>query len=241
MDVKKIKKISIENKIPILRDKSTDFIAKILIEKNIVSILEIGSGMGYSSVFFLSRKPDLKIVSIEKDKDRWNFCSENIKNKNITFINECAFSFLTNQKYDCIFLDGPKSKQKELFEKYSEFLNEDGYIIIDNIFLKFIKQTRNSKLLLKKSEDFKLYLNELTQWEVSIIDIEDSTFKHSLAQGFNQVHIPSIQLGSNNILQERLLITPPCQILYHRFQFNSQKQSNYHGIHIILLIGRIHL
>ena len=33
MDVKKIKKISIENKIPILRDKSTDFIAKILIEK----------------------------------------------------------------------------------------------------------------------------------------------------------------------------------------------------------------
>ena len=70
-------------------------------------------------------------------------------------------------------MDGPKSKQKELFEKYSEFLNEDGYIIIDNIFLKFIKQTKNSKLLLKKSEDFKLYLNELTQWEVSIIDIED--------------------------------------------------------------------
>ena len=54
MDVKKIKKISIENKIPILRDKSTDFIAKILIEKNIVSILEIGSGMGYRSVFFKS-------------------------------------------------------------------------------------------------------------------------------------------------------------------------------------------
>ena len=70
MDVKKIKKISIENKIPILRDKSADFIAKILIEKNIDSILEIGSGMGYSSAFFLSRKPDLKIVSIEKDKDR---------------------------------------------------------------------------------------------------------------------------------------------------------------------------
>ena len=173
MDVKKIKKISIENKIPILRDKSTDFIAKILIEKNIVSILEIGSGMGYSSVFFLSRKPDLKIVSIEKDKDGRNSSSDNGKNKNITFINECAFSFSTNQKYDCIFLDGPKSKQKELFEKYSEFLNEDGYIIIDNIFLKFIKQTKNSKLLLKKSEDFKLYLNELTQWEVSIIDIED--------------------------------------------------------------------
>ena len=100
--------------------------------------------MVYSTVFFLSRKSDLKIGSIEKDKDGWNFCSENIKNKNITFIKECAISCLTNQRYDCIFVDGPKSKQKELFEKYSGFLNEDASIIIDNIFLKFINQTTNS-------------------------------------------------------------------------------------------------
>ncbi|MGL5640038.1 MAG: O-methyltransferase [Mycoplasmoidaceae bacterium] len=173
MDLKKIKEISIKNNIPILRDGAAEYIAKILIDKKIKSILEIGSGMGYSSMFFLDKKPDMKIVSIEKDIDRYNFCLKNIKNKNLIFINECAFLYSPNKKYDCIFLDGPKSKQKDLFEKYSKFLNEDGYIIIDNIFLKFINKTRNSESLLKKAEDFKLYLNQLNDWEIYIIDIDD--------------------------------------------------------------------
>ncbi|MGL4617409.1 MAG: O-methyltransferase [Mycoplasmoidaceae bacterium] len=170
MDLKKIKKISIENKIPILRDKTAEYIAKILIEEKINSILEIGSGMGYSSIYFLNKKPDIKIVSIEKNIDRYNFCFKNIKNKNLIFINECAFSYLPDRKYDCIFLDGPKSKQKNLFEKYSKFLNENGCIIIDNIFLKYIN---NNNSLIKKAKEFNLYLNELNDWEVSIIDIDD--------------------------------------------------------------------
>ncbi|MGL5591195.1 MAG: O-methyltransferase [Mycoplasmoidaceae bacterium] len=173
MDLKKIKSISIENNIPILRDESAEYISKILIDKKVKLILEIGSGMGYSSMFFLSKKPDIKIVSIEKNIDRYNFCLNNIKNENLVFLNECAFSYSPNKKYDCIFLDGPKSKQKDLFEKYLKFLNEDGIIIIDNIFLKFINKTKNNDSLLKKAENFRLYLNGLNDWEISIIDIDD--------------------------------------------------------------------
>lgn len=173
MDLKKVKEISIENKIPILRDNSAEYIANFLIEKKIKSILEIGSGMGYSSMFFLNKKPDIKILSIEKDIERYNFCFKNIKKENLIFINECAFLYSTNEKYDCIFLDGPKSKQKELFEKYSYFLKKDGYIIIDNIFLRFINQSKNGKSLLNKAKNFVLYLNSLDGWEVSIIDIDD--------------------------------------------------------------------
>ncbi|MGL5246450.1 MAG: O-methyltransferase [Mycoplasmoidaceae bacterium] len=173
MDLKKIREISIENNIPILRNESAEYIAKILIENKINSILEIGSGMGYSSMFFLDKKPNIEITSIEKNIDRYIFCFNSIKKENIIFLNECAFSYLPNKKYDCIFLDGPKSKQKDLFEKYSKFLNKDGFIIIDNIFLKFINKTKKNKSLIKKAEAFKLYLNELNGWEISIIDIDD--------------------------------------------------------------------
>ncbi len=174
MNLDKIKKYSLEKKVPILREKSAEYISNFFIENNICTLLEIGSGLGYSSSFFSHKKKDLKIDSLEKNIEKYNICFNEIKNPNINFLNICAYDFETTNKYDCIFIDGPKSKQIDLFEKYSKYIVYNGYIIIDNIFLKDLNlKNKNSKKLFEKNIIFQDYLKSLKKWKIKIIDIDD--------------------------------------------------------------------
>ena len=98
--------------------------------------------------------PHLQIYNYLKAK---NFLAGN---KKINLVNDDCFDFVPNKKYDLIFIDGPKSHQDQLFLKYSSYLEDNGFIIIDNIFLKkyssidFNSLTKNQQHLVKKVKEF---------------------------------------------------------------------------------------
>ncbi|MGL4647547.1 MAG: O-methyltransferase [Mycoplasmoidaceae bacterium] len=174
MKLDQVKKKSLEKNIPILRDHSAKFIRDFLISNKIDLLLEIGSGFGYSSLYFIDTIKNLQIDSIEKDLERYNFCINNIRNHQINFINICAYDFIPTKKYQCIFIDGPKSKQIVLFEKYQQYLMKNGYIIIDNIYLKALNQTKKaSQKIIAKNLLFQDYLKNLSGWEINIIELDD--------------------------------------------------------------------
>lgn len=129
-----------ESWIPIILDDSLAYIEKVLSDKNIGNILEIGTAIGYSSICFskfLNKKG--KIDTIEIDKQRIMLAKANIDmyklNDKINIIEGDAIKVLPklNEKYDFIFIDGPKSHYIEYLPICLELLSEDGIIIADNV------------------------------------------------------------------------------------------------------------
>ena len=180
MTINELKAICINDSIPILRDKTLEYIINIIKENKIKSILEIGTAYGYSSFAFNQIDCVNEILSIEKNKDNYlkakNFLAGN---KKINLVNDDCFNFVPNKKYDLIFIDGPKSHQDQLFLKYSNYLEDNGFIIIDNIFLKkyssidFNSLTKNQQHLVKKVKEFQKWLENNNEWNINILDIDD--------------------------------------------------------------------
>ncbi len=171
-----LKDLCIRDNIPIVRDNTLKLIKEIIIKNNYSSILEIGSAYGYSAVCFSEIDCVNKIVSIEKNIENFKIAKQ-YENKKINFINGDAFEVFLNEKFDFIFIDGPKSHQGTLFDKYRNLLNDGGTIFIDNIYLKKFDSrkhlTKNQKNLLTKVTNFRNWLSELKDFNVDIKDIDD--------------------------------------------------------------------
>ncbi|WP_245576710.1 O-methyltransferase [[Mycoplasma] imitans] len=147
----KFKQLNLELKIPIIRDDNLINLVNKLSNLKITSLLEIGTGIGYSSMYLSAHLPDLKIDTLEKDTQRYQLAQKWLaKFSKINPINGDCYEFIPSDKYQAIILDGPKSKQIELFNKYLNYLQPGGVMIIDNFFLKNIKP--NNKLYNKNQE-----------------------------------------------------------------------------------------
>lgn len=176
MELLELKKLCISNNIPIIRDNTLELIKQIIIKNNYHSILEIGSAYGYSALAFSNIPNITKVVSIEKLTSNYEIAQQSANDK-IEFINADAFEYIPNQKFDLIFIDGPKSHQEVLFTKYKDYLNSDGTIVIDNMYLrKFSNRTnltKNQKNLVDKVNKFRQWLVNLKDVSVEIKDLDD--------------------------------------------------------------------
>lgn len=173
-NLNKIHRISLDNNIPILDKNTAFFICDLINKRNVKTILEIGSGVGYSSSFFIYKCPDLELIdSVEKSLERFNIAIENRISNKISFINSSFPVFQPIRKYDLIFLDGPKSSIYEQVQFFKKYINKNGIIIIDNINLKRLNlEKRNSLKLFRKMElNKKTILKEFPNAE--FINIED--------------------------------------------------------------------
>ncbi len=136
--IETIKQKALIDKVPIMEDESLEYVINFLKENNITSLLEVGTAVGYSSICFAGAKEDLRIVTLEIDETRYNVAKENIKladlEDRITVVLTDAREYDLNEKFDVLFLDGPKAHNQQLFERYLKNLKEDGTIIVDNVY-----------------------------------------------------------------------------------------------------------
>lgn len=176
--MEKFKQFNLEHNIPIMRDKTIDYLYHIFDNYQIAQVLEIGTAYGYSSKY-LARHPSIsKIITLENDTDRFGVAQEYFKGETKIFpVNISAFDYEPKQDFDCIIFDGPKANQDKLFVKYSPHLKPQGFIFIDNInlFQNTDKEMTKNRIKLKsKVEAFKQYLQNLSgSWHVEIHDIDD--------------------------------------------------------------------
>ena len=138
-----IKIKALENHVPIIMDDTLEVINKTMTKKEISSILEIGTAVGYSAICFSKfLKDGGKIDTIERDEEKVKEAIENIKivkeNKKINIIKGDAVDVLPklNDKYDMIFIDAAKSKYPFFLEESLRLLKDDGIIFADNILFK---------------------------------------------------------------------------------------------------------
>ncbi len=163
--IAEIREKALEDRVPIMEDPGIEFMVDYLVNSNITSLLEVGTAVGYSSIVFASAKPDLTIVTLEKDESRHLIAKENIRRANledrITPILTDAREFESEQMFDCLFLDGPKAHNQELLDRYLKNLKQDGVIIVDDVYFHgYVDdpskiETRRLRSLVRKITKFK--------------------------------------------------------------------------------------
>lgn len=169
--------------VPIMQKESLDYLISFIKEHDIKSVLEVGTAIGYSTI--LIKEVVNNITSIERDEERYNIAVKNVELSNlnnITLIKGDALDITITDKFDLIFIDAAKGKNKEFLDKFKSNLNENGYIIIDNMGFHGLVgksmtiEKRRLRSLVKKIENFIKYMEEQTEFKVTKIDKGDGLY-----------------------------------------------------------------
>lgn len=171
------------NNIPIMQKDGILYLINYIKENNIKNILEIGSAIGYSSIMMASINSDIRITTIERDKDRYDLAISNIKKYNldnqINIIYGDAVDTDITGMYDLIFIDAAKGKNIFFFEKYKNNLVKRGTIITDNLSFHGLVEdnslirTKNQKGIVNKIKDFISFLDNNDEFDTEYIPVGD--------------------------------------------------------------------
>lgn len=138
-----MKKYARYNWIPVVLDDTLELLKIILNVKKPKKILEIGTAIGYSAAQFSKYiGDDGKIDTIEIDNKMYLIAKANMKmlglSDKVNIIKGDALKVIPTltEKYDIIFIDGPKSHYIEYLPMCLNLLNDNGMIIADNVIYK---------------------------------------------------------------------------------------------------------
>lgn len=171
------------NNIPIMQKDGILYLINYIKENNIKNILEIGSAIGYSSIMMANINSDIRITTIERDKDRYDLAVFNIKkynlDKQINIIYGDAVDTDITGMYDLIFIDAAKGKNIFFFEKYKNNLVKEGTIITDNLSFHGLVEdsdlvkTKNQRGIVNKIKDFISFLDNNEEFATEYIPVGD--------------------------------------------------------------------
>lgn len=183
-NIRKLKEYALNEKVPIMLDDGIDFLTNFIVKHQIKTVLEIGSAIGYSAIMMALSDPTIKIVTIEKDEARYLEAVKNVKKFNlesqITLIYKDALEINIMEKFDLIFIDAAKGQNMKFFEKFSNNLNDNGFVVTDNInFHGFIEKdeseikSKNLRQLVRKIKKYITFLKENEHYNTEFYDIGD--------------------------------------------------------------------
>ena len=192
-NILEIKNYALENDVPIMMDEGISFLTDYIKSNNVKNILEIGSAIGYSAIMMALVDPSIKVVTIERDEERYKEAVKNVKklnlDKQITLIYGDALDVKIDGLFDLIFIDAAKSQSIKFFNIYSSNLSDNGAIITDNLNFhgyvlmdpKEIK-SRNLRALVRKIKNYISFLKENKDYKTTFYDLGDgiSVTKRSL-------------------------------------------------------------
>ena len=179
-----MKEYARNNNVPIMQDEGIDFVKNFIEKKNITNILEIGTAIGYSAIIMCLVNKDVIVTTIERDETRYMEALKNIKKfgleKRINLIFNDALNVEFEEKFDLIFIDAAKRKNKEFFEHFVRYLDEDGYVITDNMnFHGYVKmdhekiESKNIRDISEKINEYIYFLENNMEYKTTIYQVGD--------------------------------------------------------------------
>ena len=181
--IENIEKYAHDNNVPIMLPDGIEYLCRIIKENNIKSILEIGTAIGYSAIKMALVNSNIKITTIERDKERYELAISNIKkfllDDRIHAIKSDALDVEIDGYFDLIFIDASKGHSIDFFEKFKKNLAPDGMIVTDNLSFHGLVEdeslaiTKNQKGLVKRIKNFIEFLDNNEEFTTTYIDIGD--------------------------------------------------------------------
>ena len=184
VELEKIKKKALEDKVPIIMDDTLEVVAKILTEIKPNKILEIGTAVGYSAICFSEYlQKNGKIDTIERDAERVKEARENIKKAEvedkINVYEGDAVEILPtlNDEYDVVFIDAAKGKYPFFLNQALRMIRQGGVIIADNVLYKgYVMSDYNKHKQRTAVRNLREYIAEITnndKLETKILEVGD--------------------------------------------------------------------
>ena len=181
--IKNIEKYAKDNNVPIMLPDGIEYLTRFIKDNNIKSVLEIGTAIGYSAIKMALVNDDIKVTTIERDKERYDIAISNISNFNldnrINVIYGDAMDVEVDGLYDLIFIDASKGHSIDFFNKYSKNLAKGGVIITDNLSFHGLVEdeslaiTKNQKGLVKRIKKFIEFLDNNNEYETTYVSVGD--------------------------------------------------------------------
>jgi len=170
-------------KIPIIQLPSIQLIRTLLLTHRPKSILEVGTAIGYSTIWLAQAAPEAKIVTMEIDPDRiqralTNFEAAGVSQRVELVAGDAGEGLSSRYRFDCLFLDAAKGQYKHYLDLYLPHLEPGGVVICDNILFKGLvaeEHIENKRWapMVKKLQDFNAYLMNHPDLDTSMIPIGD--------------------------------------------------------------------
>ncbi len=176
-----------EHGVPIMDALSIETMLHILKLIHPMRILEIGTAIGYSAIRMAKALPNAKIVTIERDEERYKqalmYTEQTNTKEQMTLLFGDALDINNEVKkyapFDVLFIDAAKGQYRRFFELYEPLLSEKGIIITDNVLFKGLVATnepieqKRIRQLMKKIQAYNEWLMAHPRYETIIIPIGD--------------------------------------------------------------------
>lgn len=181
--IEEMERYAKNNGVPIMLDDGIEYLCNYIKEHKIKSILEIGTAIGYSAIRMSMVDNDINIVTIERDKDRYDMAIQNIEKMNlngrIKVIFGDAMKVEVDGEFDLIFIDASKGHSIDFFERYSKNLKDNGVIVTDNLSFHGLVEneslavTKNQRGLVRKIKNFIDFLDNNLEFDTEYINVGD--------------------------------------------------------------------
>lgn len=179
--------------VPIILKETENYLNTFLDLIKPKKILEIGTAIGYSALYFASKCKDAEVYTVEKDEAAYeeakdiisNFIDvKNIDSKIYTFVGDGEEVIETLYKegdkdFDLIFIDAAKSHYLRFFKAALNLSKKGTVIICDNVLMHGmtvyydIEKYRKHRTNVKRMREFIDYIMESDSLETSLLAIGD--------------------------------------------------------------------
>lgn len=143
-EIQEMEQYAKEHHVPIMDLVSVETILQLLRIVQPKQILEIGTAIGYSAIRMAKALPQTKIITLERNEQRYAQAVQNIDklgmNGQIQVLFGDALEMAEKVKdhglFDVIFIDAAKGQYKRFFEHFEPALAPEGTVITDNVLFK---------------------------------------------------------------------------------------------------------
>ncbi|MGN1208222.1 MAG: O-methyltransferase [Christensenellales bacterium] len=178
-----IRQFAKDNFVPIVRPKTSELLIEKVKEIGPSSILEIGTAIGYSGILMLQNS-NAFLTTLEKDEKMQELATQNFAKEGllgrVSLIFGDAFDYIEKepQKFDFIFLDGPKGQYAKYLPHLVNMLSNDGLLFCDNVLFGGLVKTegeipKKHRTIVNNLRKFLEMAEKDESLESEVLDIED--------------------------------------------------------------------
>ena len=178
-----------QHDIPIILKETENFLNFLLKLKKPVKILEIGTAIGYSAIYYATVCPEAEIYTVEKGDIMFETASENVKKAGLEDrihiyhgdgeegINSIYDEGIRG--FDFVFIDAAKSHYKRFLDAALRVCEKDAIIVSDNVLQKGITACeihdvyRRNRTRTKYMKQYLEYITGDERFETSLLSAGD--------------------------------------------------------------------
>jgi len=169
--------------IPIIQLPAAQVMRSLLLLHQPRSILEIGTAIGYSTIWLAEAAPQANIVTMEMDEERIararaNFAEAGLSGRIELIAGDAAKGLPKTRQFDCLFIDAAKGQYQTFLDLYLPLLNENGLLICDNVLFRGLvaapeEASKRQRPLVEKLDRVNVWLSEHPDLATSWIPVGD--------------------------------------------------------------------